>query len=71
MNTYEFLLEKYGPVLTLEQTSQVLHRPKNGVKLSSSREDNPLHSARRKIGRGVYFAAKDLAVLMDGTKEES
>ena len=66
----QYLLETYGPLLTLETTAKLLDRPESGVKQSALKKDNPLSKAKRKVGRRTYFSAHELAAIMDGTQEE-
>jgi hypothetical protein len=47
----QYLLETYGPLLTLETTAKLLDRPQSGVKQSALKKDNPLSKAKRKVGR--------------------
>lgn len=68
MTTESYLLEKYGPLLSLEQLAGLLHRSVDGFRLSL-RQDGELSSkfnpARKKIGRRVYFRSALVAPILD------
>jgi|GEM_PF-1577464 len=66
ISSYQWLLSKFGPLLTLEQTAKFLHKTPNAVRKSSNAPKNPLKKIKRKIGRKTYFSASDLADLADG-----
>jgi len=67
-STENFLLQKYGPLLSLAQLATVLDRSADGLRLSLrqnselSRKFNP---ARKKIGRRVYFRSALVAQVLD------
>lgn len=67
-STESFLLEKYGPLLSLEQLASLLHRSVDGLRLSL-RQDGELskqfNPARKKIGRRVYFRSALVAPVLD------
>lgn len=68
MSTEIFLLEKYGPLLSLVQLASLLNRSADGLRLSLrqngelSQKFNP---ARKKIGRRVYFRSALVAKVLD------
>jgi len=66
MTTYDYLLQKYGPALTANQTAKLLNRSPKGLQKSARNKSNPLRGARRKIGRRIYFSAVIIAELIDG-----
>nr|WP_233787600.1 hypothetical protein [Pseudomonas yangonensis] len=60
MTVEETLLNRYGgsPLLSLEQLAEVLHRSKNGLRISLSSDNElsaKLRSCKVKIGRRIYF----------------
>lgn len=67
--TYRFLLEKYGPLLTLKHVAEVMHTTPNGVRMAIARQRQPfavsLAGARRQLGRRVYFEARGVAAVID------
>ena len=68
MNTEAFLLQKFGPLLSLEQLAGLLDRSVDGLRLSLcgngeiARKFGP---ARKKIGRRVYFKSAFVATVLD------
>ena len=71
MKTETFLLEKYGPLITLSKLETLLDRKTEGIRLTI-REGDPaglqLGAARIKIGRRVYFKTDAIAKLLDGNQ---
>jgi hypothetical protein len=68
MTTEEQLLERYGPLLSLAELSELLKRSPDGLRIAlRSQTDFALkwNSAKRKVGRRVYFRASDVAELID------
>ncbi|RTB35165.1 DNA-binding protein [Pseudomonas aeruginosa] len=70
MTVEETLLNRYGgsPLLSLEQLAEVLHRSKNGLRISLS-GDNELSAKLRpgkvKIGRRIYFKTAAVARVIE------
>ena len=73
--TLDFLLQKYGPTMTLEELAVVLKRKPGGVRvvLAMRTEEWAANLNRRKIhiGRRVHFPTEAVAELLtgDSTKE--
>lgn len=68
MSTENYLLEKYGPLLSLLQLANVLNRSADGLRLSLRQEGEMAHKfnpARKKIGRRVYFRSALVAQVLD------
>ncbi len=68
MTTEEQLLERYGPLLSLAELSELLKRSPDGLRIAlRSQTDFALkwNAAKRKVGRRVYFRASDVAELID------
>lgn len=67
--TYQYLLTKYGPLLTLKHMAEVMHTTPNGVRMAITRQRQPfaagLSDAQRRLGRRVYFEARRVAVVID------
>jgi len=67
-STHDFLILRYGPLLSLSQLAELLHRSADGLRLSL-RGDGELARkfgpARKKIGRRVYFRTVVVAPLLD------
>lgn len=66
---YQYLLSKYGPLLTLTHVAEVMHMTPNGVRMAITRQRQPfsadLADAQRRLGRRVYFEARRVAVIID------
>jgi hypothetical protein len=70
MNTEQLLLEKFegAPLLSIEQVAIVLHRSKDGLRISLSGNSElaqKLRHTRLKIGRRIYFKTAEIARLID------
>ncbi len=69
-STYEHLLSHYGPLLTLKHLAEVMHTTPAGLRMTLARRQQPmsvgLASARRQLGRRIYFEARRIAELIDG-----
>lgn len=68
MTTEEQLLDRYGPLLSLTELSELLKRSPDGLRIAlRSQTDFALkwNLAKRKVGRRVYFRASDVAELID------
>ncbi len=67
--TYEYLLQHYGPLLTLKHVAELVHSTPNGVRMAISRKNQSfaigLASAKRRLGRRVYFEARRVAEVID------
>lgn len=67
--TYEYLLQQYGPLLTLKHVAELMHSTPNGVRMAISRQNQAfavgLSNARRRLGRRVYFEARRVAEVID------
>jgi len=64
------MFDRYGPLLTLAQLSQILNRSTDGMRMAL-REASPyakqLNAAKVRIGRRIYFRTPDVALLLLGT----
>ncbi|MGB5108572.1 MAG: plasmid-related protein [Formosimonas sp.] len=68
MQTKEYLLQKFGPLLSLKEVAQVLKRSPNGIRVCGYRSTpigQKLKDAQIKIGRRIYFSAEKIAELID------
>lgn len=72
MSTEAFLLEKYGPLLTLAQVASLLDRKPEGVRVTIRNNHGDLgrqlSAARIKIGRRTHFKTPAIAKLLDGNQ---
>lgn len=75
MTTKEYLISRFGLLLTLEDLSAVLKRSPDGLRISlrgKSSFAKDWRGARTKIGRRVYFHAHVVADLIEtGIDKES
>jgi len=70
MTIEETLLNRYGgsPLLSLQQLAEVLHRSKDGLRVSLSGDSDLSAELRRckvKIGRRVYFKTSAVARVIE------
>lgn len=69
-STLSYLLQKYGPTLTLEELAEVLKRKPGGLRaaLSTGSEAWAIELNNRKVhvGRRVHFPVEVVAVLLAG-----
>lgn len=68
MSTGEFLLAKYGPLMTLENLAEVLKRKVDGLR-TCLRKQSPfyraLSSARVRLGRHIYFSTPVIGRILE------
>ena len=68
--TYQYLLDHYGPLLTMKHLAEVLHTSYGGLRMDIVRGNHPLAvglaSAQRRVGRRIYFDSGQVAALLDG-----
>ncbi len=67
MTTEDMLLERYGPLLTLRNLAEVLHRSPDGLRITLSSGApcaERLNRAKVRIGRRVYFRTVDIAMML-------
>lgn len=67
----ESLLSKYGPLLTMPQLADLLHRSPDGLRIAlQSRQPytEEINKAKLKIGRRVYFRASQIAELLNSDR---
>lgn len=73
MEVEEFLTQRYGVYMTLEQLADLLHREPQSLRTSLRQERHalaPLARQRRKVGRRMYFHAHDVAEFMESQGAE-
>lgn len=66
MDIERSLFDRYGPLLTLSNVAEVLNRSPDGLRVSLGRNSElseKLNSAKRKIGRRIYFQVSAVAEL--------
>ncbi len=67
------LINKYGPLLTLNQCAEVFHRSHSSLRVTLSRDahtpfSRSLRKARLYIGKRVYFKAADIEQIINDLK---
>ena len=71
--TYDYLLERYGPLMTLAHVTEVLHGSPTSIRMIIARRHGPLAvalgNARRKFGRRVFFDTRRVAEVIDQESE--
>jgi len=70
MTTEKLLLQKFdgSPLLSLEQVANLLHRSKDGLRITlsgNSEFSNKLKAMKVKIGKRIYFKTAEIARLID------
>lgn len=70
MNTEQAILEKYNgaPLLSIDQLAEVLHRRKDGLRISLSGDNEVSRKflpCKVRIGRRVYFRTADVAKVLE------
>jgi len=66
--TEQFLLLKYGPLLTLAQAAEFLDRSAEGLRISIRGQTEfakKMRAAQRRLGRRVYFKTNEVAKLVE------
>lgn len=61
------LIDKYGPLISLVQLAELLHRSPNGLRVAMNQSNgygHEIRSARVRIGRRVYFRTPQIAELI-------
>ena len=69
MQIEEALIKQYGPLLSVAQLAQVLHRSAEGLRISLRTESDwskPIIAARLKLGRRGYFRTAEIAQVLNG-----
>ena len=69
MQIEEALIKQYGPLLSVAQLAQVLHRSAEGLRISLRTESDwskPINAAKLKLGRRVYFRTAEIARVLSG-----
>lgn len=72
--TKEFLLGKYGPLLSLPQLAGLLDRSTDGVRLSllsDTEFSRQIRPTKIKLGRRVYFRTDLIAKVISGDTDKA
>ncbi|MNV45909.1 hypothetical protein D3C71_1377210 [compost metagenome] len=66
----DYLQEKYGSLMTIEQLAQALSRKPSGLRGVLQKPTEPwmfeLNRVKRRIGRRIYFPTDAVAALLNG-----
>jgi len=68
MTTKDALTAKYGTLMTLSHLAQELHRSADGLRISLRSNQgwaSQINSARKKLGRRVYFDTAKIAAIIE------
>ncbi|MFJ7882376.1 DNA-binding protein [Pseudomonas sp. FSL R10-0056] len=68
MSTEQYLVEKYGPLMTLSQVAELFGRSPDGLRFTIRQDSDlgrRLSAEKKKLGRRVYFLAVGVARLID------
>ncbi|RJG14316.1 DNA-binding protein [Pseudomonas cavernicola] len=67
MSVSESISGKYGPLLSLQELAEILHRSPDGLRIALRGEQayaKKLNSTKVKIGRRIYFSTPAIARLI-------
>ena len=65
----ESISDKYGPLLSLQELAEILHRSPGGLRIALRGEQSyakKINATRIRIGRRIYFSTPDIARLISG-----
>ena len=68
MTTFEYLLQKHGPLMSLNDVASLLKRSANGLRVCSYRDyelSKKLNAAKFQMGRRVYYHTQKIAELIE------
>lgn len=71
MSLEEQIASRFGPLLTVEQLAELLHRPTKSFAVALRRPgplSDSFNIARVKIGRRIYFRTCDIAMILSGSQ---
>lgn len=71
MSISDLLINKYGPLMTLDELAQVLKRSEDGLRVCLTRR-NPFYraiaDARVHLGRRLYFSTPAIGDILENRK---
>lgn len=65
----DVLTNQYGPLMSLAQLADCLHRSAEGLRISLRSESDwsrPINASKFKLGRRVYFRTAEIALVLSG-----
>ena len=71
MSNSEFLINKYGPLMTLDDLAEVLKRSVDGLRVCLTKKSpfyRSIAAARVCLGRRLYFSTSAVGAILDGSK---
>lgn len=74
MTLEQHLLSTFGPLLTLDQLAQLLHRSPGGLKFTLSTKSEfsrQVNATKVRLGRRVYFRVCDVTALLAGSATDT
>lgn len=74
MTLEQQLLDRFGPLLTLNQLAELLHRSPKGLTLTLSKKGqfaSQINSTKIRFGRRLYFRAGEIATLLEGRNPDT
>lgn len=69
----QHLLETFGPLLTLEQLAQLLHRSPGGLRFSLTTQSafaRQINATKVRLGRRAYFRTCCIASILSGESSQ-
>ncbi|MCO7631999.1 MULTISPECIES: DNA-binding protein [Pseudomonas] len=69
----QHLLETFGPLLTLEQLAQLLHRSPGGLRFSLTTQSafaRQINATKVRLGRRAYFRTSCIASVLSGESSQ-
>ena len=66
----DYLMNKYGPLMTLSNLALTLHRSYDGLRMSLRNRcalSDAINAARVYLGRRVYFSTEMIADIIDNS----
>ncbi len=69
MSNSEFLIERYGPLMTLGDLAEVLKRSVDGLRVSLNKQSTYyrlISATRVHLGRRLYFSTSAVGAILDG-----
>lgn len=71
--TTEYMLDRYGPLLSLSQLAGLFDRSPEGIRISLLHDSDfsrQISPAKLKIGRRVYFRTEHVAKVISGKSDQ-
>lgn len=72
MSIGDFLIGKYGPLMTLNELAQVLKRSEDGLRVCLTKNDpfyRAIADARLHLGRRLYFSTPAIGAILENKRD--